>query len=272
MPLAELQANFQPHLSRSTIQRHLKENNLHKWLAKGRPRLNNKHKKARYKWACEHYNWSKEDWEKVLWSDECLVERRAGKGQVWVFRTPQEKWDQDCVEPRQDLKKDIKVMFWGCFGGRAMMGLTDLPGDPESKRGGVTGRVILECAFKKILPQILDGHSDLIFMQDGAGVHQRKELVVWLEEKGYRVMVWPPFSPDLNPIEHVQAELKKLVYQLHPELYTIEGPEDVIVEKIKGAVYEAWEQISDKFLYSLIDSMHEQVKALRKARGGYTRY
>ena len=118
----------------------------------------------------------------------------------------------------------------------------------------------------------MDGHSDLIFMQDGAGVHQRKELVVWLEEKGYRVMVWPPFSPDLNPIEHVWAELKKLVYQLHPELYTIEGPEDVIVEKIKGAVYEAWEQISDKFLYSLIDSMHERVKALRKARGGYTQY
>ena len=67
-----------------------------------------------------------------------MVERQTGKGQVWVFRTPQEKWDQDCLEPRGDLKKDIKVMFWGCFGGRAMMGLTDLQGDPESKRGGVT--------------------------------------------------------------------------------------------------------------------------------------
>ena len=66
MPLAELQANFQPHLSRSTIQRHLKENNLHKWLVKGRPGLKNIHKKARYKWACENYNWLKEDWEKVL--------------------------------------------------------------------------------------------------------------------------------------------------------------------------------------------------------------
>ena len=153
-----------------------------------------------------------------------------------------------------------------------MMGLTDLSGDPESKGGGVTGRIILEYALKKILPPILDGHLDLIFMQDGAKVHQRKELVAWLKEKGYEVMVWPPYSPDLNPIEHVWAELKKLVYKLHPELYTMEGSENAVIEKIKVAVYEAWEQISDEFLYSLIDSMHERVEAVRKARGGYTRY
>ena len=64
--------------------------------------------------------------------------------------------------------------------------------------------------------------------------------------------------------------MKKLVYKLYFELYTIEGSKDVIVKKIKGAVYEAWEQISDQFLYSLIDSMIEWVKAVRKARGGYT--
>jgi len=52
----------------------------------------------------------------------------------------------------------------------------------------------------------------------------------------------------------------------------MEGSEDVIMEKIKGAVYEAWEQISDEFLYSLINSMTERVKAVKKARGGYTRY
>ena len=107
-------------------------------------------------------------------------------------------------------------------------------------------------------------------MQDGVEVHQRKELVAWLEEKGYRVMVWPPFSPDLNPIEHVWAELKKLVYKLYSELYSMKGPEDAILEKIKSAVYMAWVQISDEFLYGIIDSMQERVKAVRRARRGYT--
>ena len=57
------------------------------------------------------------------------------------------------------------------------MGLTDLPGDPESKRGGVTGRILLENALKKILPQILDDYPEFVFMQDGAGIHKKKR---WL--------------------------------------------------------------------------------------------
>jgi hypothetical protein len=67
-------------------------------------------------------------------------------------------------------------MFWGCFGGISMMGLTDLLGDPESKRDGVTGHILLELALKKILPQILDDHLDFIFMQDDTGIHRCKEV------------------------------------------------------------------------------------------------
>jgi transposase len=269
VPLAQLQANIQPHLCRSTIQHCLKEKNIRKWIAKGCPRLKEEHKVARYNWVCEHQYWEIKDWEKVLWSDECMVERKSGKGPVWVFRTPQEKWDQDCIEPHGDIKKDIKVMFWGCFGGRAMMRLTDLKGDSESKGGGIIECIILESTLKTILPQILDDHPDLIFMQDGAKVYKGRELLAWLEEKGYKVIVWPLYSLDLNPIEYVWAELKKLVYKLHPELYSIKGSENAMIEKIKVVIYEAWEQISDEFLYNFIDSMHEQVKAVRKAREGY---
>jgi hypothetical protein len=95
---------------------------------------------------------------------------------------------------------------------------------------------------------------------------------VWLEEKGYKRIVWLPFSPDLNPIEHMWAELKKLVYKLHPELYSMTGSDTVIKEKIKSTVYEAWEYLSDDFLYGLVDSMEEQVEAVRLAKGRYTRF
>jgi hypothetical protein len=92
------------------------------------------------------------------------VKKRYSKGPVWVFRTLQEKWHQDCIELKGDIKKNIKIMFWGCFGRMGMMSLIDLPGDLESKRGGVTGYILLKLALKKILPQILDNHPDFIFI------------------------------------------------------------------------------------------------------------
>jgi hypothetical protein len=94
-------------------------------------------------------------------------------------------------------------MFWGCFGGMSITGLTDLPGDSKSKRKGVTGYILLELALKKILPQILDDYPDFIFMQDDAGIYRWKKIGAWLEEKRYKRIVWLLFSSDLNPIEHV---------------------------------------------------------------------
>jgi hypothetical protein len=68
-------------------------------------------------------------------------------------------------------------MFWGCFRGMAIMRLTDLPEDSESKRDGIMRHIILEFALKKILPQILDGYPKFIFMQNRVGIHKKKELV-----------------------------------------------------------------------------------------------
>jgi hypothetical protein len=55
---------------------------MRKWLAKGRLQLTPEHKKACYQWVLEHHYWGIKEWEKVLWTDECLVEKRCGKGPV----------------------------------------------------------------------------------------------------------------------------------------------------------------------------------------------
>jgi len=62
------------------------------------------------------------------------IQHQLKKGKFTEI-TSQEKWDQDCIEPRKDLKKDIKVIFWGCFGSKVMMSLINLSSDLESKRG-----------------------------------------------------------------------------------------------------------------------------------------
>lgn len=48
-------------------------------------------------------------------------------------------------------------------------------------------------------------------MQDNARIHTARIVQDWLHEQEFEVLEWPPYSPDLNPIEHVWARLKELV-------------------------------------------------------------
>ena len=65
--------------SRSIVTRILKKYNITKWAAKKRPELREIHAHERLVWAKAHENWTEDDWLKIIWSDECLVERGAGK-------------------------------------------------------------------------------------------------------------------------------------------------------------------------------------------------
>ena len=80
----------------------------------------------------------------------------------------------------------------------------------------------------------------------------------------FEVMQWPAQSPDLNPIEHLWSELKRRLsgYPEAPKGMT-ELWERVEVE---------WEAIDKSVCQKLISSMPGRVKAVLKAKGGYTKY
>jgi hypothetical protein len=45
--------------------------------------------------------------------------------------------------------------------------------------------------------------EDMIFQHDNDPKHTAKITSQFLEEREYRILFWPPNSPDLNPIEHL---------------------------------------------------------------------
>jgi transposase len=144
-----------------------------------------------------------------------------------------------------------------------------MPGDPESPRGGVTSAVYLE-VLQEQLPTLYD--PDLIFMQDNARIHTARIIKNWLTDMGIKVMEWPPYSPDLNPIEHVWRHLKEWVNEHHPELETLTGNDEMIKECMVKALQEGWNALKDELFEELIKSMKRRMEAVIKAKGWYTKY
>ena len=67
-------------------------------IATEKPLITPKHREARLKWAYSYLEWSPEMWAAVIWTDEASI--RTGRGQIFVTRCAEEKYDIDCCIPK----------------------------------------------------------------------------------------------------------------------------------------------------------------------------
>ncbi len=114
-------------------------------------------------------------------------------------------------------------------------------------------------------------NADSIFMHDNARIHTARLVKSWLEDQAFNVMKWPAYSLDLNPIENLWAMLKDAIYKRCPELLTIRGEQPVLDRLIKEA-QGAWDDIEDRIMQRLSDTMPNRVRAVLEADGWYTKY
>ena len=255
-------------ISKSTLYRVLKNSDIINWMAKKRSRLRLIDAELRLEWTKKHEDWIYNRWANVIWSDECSVKWGSDKRRQWVFRTPDQKWDKNMI---QDVSKgkDVRVMIWAAFWGGERSDLYALKRDFEAKKKGYSVKSYIQ-VLKHNLHEIY--HLNLIFMQDNAPFHTAKAVKNWFEEWGIEVMKWPPYSPDLNSIEHLWYKLKEMIYDARPDIEWLRGSDEKIQAALLTGLQEVWLKIDKELMKELIRSMNMRVNAVIQAEGWYTHF
>ena len=101
-------------------------------------------------------------------------------------------------------------------------------------------------------------------MQDRAPGHAAQSTIQELAERGIQTIYWPPYSPDLNPIEIVWDWMKDWIDDHHTE--------KMRYDQLRAAVKVAWEAVPEAFLNDLIEQMPQRCEAVINANGIQTQY
>lgn len=244
-------------VSEYAIRSGLRRRGFRRYIALAKPPLSPANQRKRLAFAEEHVNWTREQWCSILWSDETWVNGTSHR-KVWVTRCEGEELDPHCIVVKRRRAKGW--MFWGCFNGT-----NKGPSLFWEKDWGTIGA---ESYCQYIIP-LVDGwirlHPGLIFMQDNAPGHAAASTSIDLEERGIVKVIWPPYSPDLNPIETIWNWMKDWIQHHYGHL-------ECTYDRLRQIVKEAWDAVTVDQLQELIDSMQQRCQDVIDARGGFTKW
>ena len=86
-------------------------------------------------------------------------------------------------------------------------------------------------------------------MHDNASIHCLRYTREWLEDRGIFVLGgWPPYSPNLNPIEHLWCNQN-------------------IRDTLERILPKAWQRIKDEVIINRVKSMPRRLQAVIDAEG-----
>jgi transposase len=101
-------------VNRKTVSRALKLCGYACRIKKKKPRLTDKHKKARLAFAKKYESWTSDDWKNVVWSDESKFNLLNSDGKQYHWTNRPEELNEDGITPTLKFGGG-GVMVWSCL-------------------------------------------------------------------------------------------------------------------------------------------------------------
>jgi len=246
----------------TTVQRALKSGlDMSRRIAAKKPFLSTVHIRKRKAWAKEAMQLTREDWIRIIWTDESSVEVGKVSREATVWRKPGERYRKECLVPTFKSGRQ-SVMVWGCISYGMRGPLVRIPSGMRKAADYVA--LVLDGPLWDFYLEQSEVKGIVKVVEDGAPTHRSKAAENFRSQNSLETFPHPAQSPDMNPIEHVWKQLKVLINErpIRPRN----------VDALWAALQEEWLNIDTAFINSLINSMPNRVQALYSAKGGSTKY
>jgi hypothetical protein len=243
-------------VSRSTLQRALAKNDIVKKKSNLKPILSEVTREKRMNFVKRWLVNGLCQLENVIWSDETTVKSH-----------PNTRRESAYVNVNDSAHFQAKVhsggisqMFWGSFSRMGTGPLITIDGTMDSE---LYEKVLQD----HLLPEFEVAKSlggDWKLMQDNAPCHKSKRIMGYLAEQGVEMMEWPPYSPDMNPIENLWGYMKLKLANDYP----------VCTNKkmLELSFLKIWESITPEMCAKFCGNYGKRLEAVKKANGGITKY
>lgn len=238
------------------IRQRIHEAGLYGRVVRRKPFISATNRRKRMAFALKYRYKSLDFWQNILWTDESKFEFKGSKRRVYVYRRPGQEYDND------KMQGTVKhgggsIMVWGCFSWYGVGSFVKI-------EGTMTALKYIEI-LERAVPESVIGmgiETKFIYQQDNDPKHTAKVTQRFFQDNLFKLLEWPPQSPDLNPIEHLWDHLDRALKLTQVPLGT----------DFFTSLYDTWTKIDEKVLKKLVESMPARLEAVIKSKGGPTKY
>jgi hypothetical protein len=177
-----------------------------------------------------------------------------------VIRGVNEEYDEEHLVSKGIMNdKSPRAHVWGCFSGVGVgyIYFYDEPLDANKMK------IIYKNCLLQSAAHLFGVNADWWLLYDNDPRHKAQVTIQWLSDNLVRRRIdFPPYSPDLNPIENLWAYLV-------PRVDKHNAKTD---EQLKNAIQVEWTKIPKDYLFNLANSMPKRLQEVIDHNGHKTHY
>ncbi|UYV81243.1 K02A2.6-like [Cordylochernes scorpioides] len=250
--LQHVQDTLDHSISTRTISRRLVANGLHSCRPLRRLPLTPPNRRQRLEWCRARSAWMTE-WHMVVFSDESRFCLSSDSRRVRVWRRRGERSNPAAIVERPTVRQR-GIMVWGAIAYDSRSPLLRI-------QGTMTAQRYVDDVLRPVTLPYLQGVPNALYQQDNARPHTVRISQQALQD--VQMLPWPPYSPELSPIEHVWDIIGRRLHAL---------PQPRSEDELWQMVEREWRTIPQDAIHTLIDSLPRCVAACIAVRGSPTCY